>query len=156
MAASKRKDHPTKISFGPLEQNHGKIYNRTSHRCYHQSNGWASSTPSRLQSVSVSSHDPYARWPTSLEYSDCFYTAIWNVLDYPAVAFPVTEVLAEGQVEKRTDFYNHEDEALWNLFSKHDFSGAPIGLQLAGRTQEEEAVLAMTTIVAQALAAFGK
>jgi amidase len=31
------------------------------------------------------------------------------------------------------------------------FSGCPVGLQLLGRTQEEEAVIAMTEIVDRAL-----
>lgn len=35
------------------------------------------------------------------------------------------------------------------------FHGLPVGLQLIGRTQEEEAVIAMTEIVDKALKAYG-
>ena len=36
------------------------------------------------------------------------------------------------------------------------FHGLPVGLQLIGRTQEEEAVIAMTEVVDKALQAYGQ
>jgi hypothetical protein len=49
-------------------------------------------------------------------YSNSFYTALWNLLDYSAIVFPVTTVDPEldVQVEGRHEFYNYEDEAVYN------------------------------------------
>jgi len=82
------------------------------------------------------------------------------------------------------DFYNYEDEAIYQLCQcslilslapdlpngslitdqtlaltvtlddSKLFDGCPVGLQLIGQTQEEEAVIAMTEIVDEALRAF--
>jgi amidase len=102
--------------------------------------------------------------------SDAFYTTLWNVLDYPCVAFPVTVVDLEldKNIEERTEFYNHEDEAIYKLCTRISavcglnltscfsddselFQDSPIGLQITCRTQEEEAVLAMAEIIKNAL-----
>lgn len=50
-------------------------------------------------------------------FSDAFYTTLWNVLDYPCLAFPVTTVDLEldKTIEDRKEFYNHEDEAIHKL-----------------------------------------
>jgi amidase len=90
----------------------------------------------------------------TINHSDAFYTTLWNTLDYTAASFPVTYVLSED-TEKRTSFYNHEDEALWKIFQSDAFVGAPVGLQVAGRSQEEEAVLAMVELVDNALKVLG-
>ena len=87
--------------------------------------------------------------------------------------FPVT--FADANIDLPAaphDFHNHEDEAVYKLCrcqpsilgrtsraeSSSDnpklFHGLPVGLQLIGGTQEEEAVIAMTEIVDAALAKF--
>ena len=95
-------------------------------------------------------------------------------MDYTAGSFPVTTVDPEldTPVEPH-EFYNHEDEAFYNICESHAvalskvwwqtcsitlssdkpelFENAPVGLQLIGKTQEEEAVIAMTEIVDNAL-----
>lgn len=105
--------------------------------------------------------------------SDAFYTSLFNALDYTTCAFPVTTVNPELDVRvPRHQFHNHEDEHIYQwckyclrihiltvfthptlLFSDdpHIFIDAPVGLQLVGRTHEEEAVLAMTEVVDTAL-----
>ena len=71
-------------------------------------------------------------------------------------------------------FYNHEDEAVYKLCASRGllstrvlnaddlrygvddpqlFHGLPVGLQLVGRTLEEEGVIAMTEVVDRALKA---
>ncbi|KIK68785.1 hypothetical protein GYMLUDRAFT_1009097 [Collybiopsis luxurians FD-317 M1] len=96
----------------------------------------------------------YAAVPHGLN-TDSFYTTLCNAMDYATTVFPVTFV--DGRLDHQHQphrFYNHEDEAIYNLYDSGLFDGCPIGLQLIGRTQEEEAVIAMTEIVDQALKQF--
>jgi len=85
------------------------------------------------------------------------YTSIWNVLDYPACAFPVTRVdPILDQPKPAHQFLSEEDQRLYKLYdSPETFENAPIGLQLVGQCQEDEAVIAMTEIVDAALKAKG-
>ncbi|KAF8314220.1 general amidase [Clavulina sp. PMI_390] len=84
--------------------------------------------------------------------SDAFYTSLWNGLDYTACSFPVTTVDPELDVRiPRHQFHNHEDEEVYRWYDPHIFADAPVGLQLVGRTHEEEAVLAMAEVVDAAL-----
>jgi len=65
------------------------------------------------------------------------YTSQWNLLDYPALVFPVDKV----DVEKDSLKENHEprneiDRFNWNLWEQHGAEGykdAPISLQFVGR-----------------------
>ncbi|KAG6808488.1 hypothetical protein H0H92_003982 [Tricholoma furcatifolium] len=84
--------------------------------------------------------------------TDSFYTTLCNALDYSCCVFPVTFVDPKLDVPLAPhEFYNHEDEAIYQFYSTDLFTGCPVGLQLIGRTQEEEAVIAMTEIVDDAL-----
>ncbi|KAF8156034.1 general amidase [Crassisporium funariophilum] len=84
--------------------------------------------------------------------TDSFYTTLCNALDYTTSVFPVTFVDPELDTPHEPhDFYNHEDEAIFKLYQTHIFEGCPVGLQLVGKTLEEEAVLRMTYIVDDAL-----
>lgn len=85
--------------------------------------------------------------------TDSFYTTLCNALDYACSVFPVTFVdpkLDDPHPPHR--FYNHEDEHIYKLYNSDLFPGCPVALQLIGGTQEEEAVIRMTEIVAEALA----
>ncbi|KAF9461721.1 general amidase [Collybia nuda] len=94
----------------------------------------------------------YTPAPHGLNMSDSFYSTLSNSLDYASCSFPVTFVDAElDKPQPPHAFYNHEDEALFNLYSTDVFAGSPVGLQLIGGPQEEEAVIAMTEIVDRAL-----
>ncbi|KAI0730356.1 general amidase [Fomitopsis betulina] len=94
-------------------------------------------------------------------YSD--YTTVWNALNYAATAFPVTKVDASIDIAAAPHaFHSSMDKTYYEMctswyppvFDVYDpkvFHGAPVGLQLVGKTLEEEAVLAMTGIVVEAL-----
>jgi len=87
--------------------------------------------------------------------SDSFYTTLGNAMDYSCAMFPVTYVDAElDQPHPPHEFHNHEDEAIYKLYTPELFPGTPVGLQLIGRTLEEEAVIGMTEIVDNALKKF--
>ncbi|KAF8295664.1 general amidase [Clavulina sp. PMI_390] len=97
---------------------------------------------------------PYPAAPHGYN-SDVFYTSMWNGLDYTACTFPVTTVDPELDVRvPRLQFHNYEDEHIHRWYDARIFKGAPVGLQLVGRTHEEEAVLAMTEVVDAALKKF--
>ena len=76
------------------------------------------------------------------------YTSQWNLLDYPALVFPVTKVDLKKD-EKPTVFKpmrekdagNDKDTANWKRYDDpKSFEGAPVGLQLVGRRNEDEKV----------------
>ncbi|KAH9027227.1 general amidase [Lactarius pseudohatsudake] len=81
------------------------------------------------------------------------YTMIWNVLDYPACVFPVTKVdPVLDRPKPEHDFLSEADRKIHGLYdSPETFKNAPVSLQLVGRSQEDEAVIAMTEIVRAAL-----
>jgi len=102
----------------------------------------------------ISPAAPHAAPPHGL-YRHAVYTLIWNNLDYPACAFPVTEVDPTlDPIEPREHFLGDDDRSVHELYNPETFKGAPVGLQLVGRTQEDEAVIAMTEIVSNALRDF--
>ena len=88
------------------------------------------------------------------------YTAQWNLLDYPALVFPVTKVdLTKDVVDQDyrpmngKDEYNHQ---LWESgFEK--YKGAPVSLQLVGRRYEDEKVrqVTLSSICSRSLMASG-
>ncbi|KAB8337251.1 hypothetical protein FH972_021553 [Carpinus fangiana] len=70
------------------------------------------------------------------------YTSQWNLLDYPALVFPVGKVdqqrdAKDGSYQPRNeqDLYNHE------LYDPKVYENAPISLQLVGRRFEDEKVV---------------
>lgn len=72
------------------------------------------------------------------------YTSQWNILDYPALVFPVTKVdPAVDRIDERykprneRDEYNHQ---LWQS-GPGKYIGAPVSLQLVGRRYEDEKVV---------------
>lgn len=81
------------------------------------------------------------------------YTAQWNLLDYPAVVFPVSNVGdddkgigADGAYTPR----NPKDEYNWHLWEKYGAEGykdAPLSLQLVGRRYEDEKVLRALEVI---------
>ncbi|KAL5360321.1 amidase signature domain-containing protein [Aspergillus floccosus] len=77
------------------------------------------------------------------------YTKIWNLLDYPAVTFPVDEVkedidqLPVGDYQPR----NELDAWNWNLYDPKTMNGHPINLQVIGKKLNEEKVLGAATII---------
>ncbi|OSX66101.1 hypothetical protein POSPLADRAFT_1131808 [Postia placenta MAD-698-R-SB12] len=83
------------------------------------------------------------------------YTRVWNALDYVAAVFPVTKVDPVDQsyyakhMSGMSGFLCIECAAKTFLCADDPdtFLGAPVGLQIVGRTLEEEAVLRMMEIV---------
>ena len=71
------------------------------------------------------------------------YTSQWNILDYPALVFPVTKVdTAVDSVDEAYKPMNEKDEYNYQLWQSgpEKYQGAPVSLQLVGRRYEDEKV----------------
>lgn len=70
------------------------------------------------------------------------YASIWNLLDYPALAFPVTQVDVAQDVKDESYIPRNEEERwIWDRYDVEKEVGAPVGLQLVGRRLEDEKVV---------------
>ncbi|KAI7785012.1 uncharacterized protein LA080_008411 [Diaporthe eres] len=80
------------------------------------------------------------------------YTAIWNLLDYPGVVFPVTTVDPEKDPKvSQYEPLNDQDRFVYDMYSPEKFAGAPVSLQIVGRRQYDEKVLAALAEVERAM-----
>ncbi|KAJ7887502.1 general amidase [Mycena olivaceomarginata] len=80
------------------------------------------------------------------------YTLPWNLLDYPALVIPVSQVDQELDAKQpREDFYTADDRANYEQYDPATYENAPISIQVVGRTGEEEATIAMSEIIDRAL-----
>ncbi|KAF8856546.1 amidase [Acephala macrosclerotiorum] len=79
------------------------------------------------------------------------YTSQWNLLDYPALIFPVDKVdTAKDDVKEAYEPRNEKDKFNWDLWDKFGAEGykdAPISLQLVGRRYEDEKVIQALEII---------
>ncbi|EJD43785.1 general amidase [Auricularia subglabra TFB-10046 SS5] len=100
---------------------------------------------------------PFPAPPHGL-YRIAAYTNVWNVLDYPSCVVPVTRVSQSLDLKAEAhEFRNSEDQIIYEMYTGPEaFENAPVSLQVVGRTQEDEAVLAMATIVDKAVKAYNK
>ncbi|EKM60485.1 uncharacterized protein PHACADRAFT_179748 [Phanerochaete carnosa HHB-10118-sp] len=84
-----------------------------------------------------------------------FYTVLCNNLDLTTSVFPVS--FADKDLDKKLpphEFRNQDDKAVYHLYDSELFHGLPVGLQLIGRTLEEEGVIGMTEVMDKALKAY--
>ncbi|KAL6309985.1 general amidase [Sparassis latifolia] len=86
-----------------------------------------------------------------------FYTWMWNSLDYPVLAIPVTKVDASQDVKPPPHkFLSADDEGVYQLYDPVLFDGLPVGIQVMCPTQHEEMLLAIGKIVDKSLHDIGK
>ncbi|KAJ6520067.1 general amidase [Mycena sanguinolenta] len=89
-------------------------------------------------------------------HRNAHYTMPWNLLDYPSVVIPVSKVDQALDVKQpREEFHTTEDRQIHELYDPAMYENAPISIQVVGRTMEEEAILAMSAIVDEALKLHG-
>ncbi|KAJ7185021.1 amidase signature domain-containing protein [Mycena filopes] len=72
------------------------------------------------------------------------YTIIWNMVDYPAAAFPTglyVDPVLDPKDSGRRDWMSAADETNSTRYEPKDFMGAPLALQLVSRRFEEEKVV---------------
>lgn len=88
-------------------------------------------------------HETARYWP---------YSAHWNLLDYPAVVFPVTFV--DPKKDAREEGYTpmgDKDRFNYELYTPAKYAGAPVSLQLVGRRYFDEKVMASLALVEKAM-----
>lgn len=80
------------------------------------------------------------------------YTSQWNLLDYPAAVFPVTKV---DPIKDPKDVKyipkNDQDRFVYDMYSPETFENAPVSLQVVGRRQQDEKVLAALVEIERAM-----
>lgn len=85
--------------------------------------------------------------PVDLDVSDSIYnySAIFNVMDYPAGVIPVTEVDAKKDKlrlsEQEISQLNWQSQSYLNAYDPEDQAGLPLGVQVVGKTFNDEQVL---------------
>lgn len=75
-----------------------------------------------------------------------------DLLDYPACTFPVT--FADKKIDQQRKSWkalNKKDAAIQADYDPEFYDGTPVTLQCVGRRLEDEKVLEMTGIIAEAL-----
>ncbi|KAF8215973.1 general amidase [Mycena galopus ATCC 62051] len=80
------------------------------------------------------------------------YTMNLNMLDYPSMVIPVSQVDQALDVQRpREEFYSKEDRENYEIYDPATYTSAPISVQLICRTMEEEATIALGEILDNAL-----
>ncbi|KAK3356742.1 amidase signature domain-containing protein [Lasiosphaeria hispida] len=80
-------------------------------------------------------HNTAKYWP---------YSAVWNLVDYPALAFPVGKTdKVKDRKEKRDKFMSFQDSENWDLYDQEVFHNMPVGLQIVGRRFDDEKIVAV-------------
>lgn len=84
------------------------------------------------------------------------YTGVWNLLDFSACTFPV--MFADKNLDPPRDLRTFKqlsdiDGRIQQDYDPEIYHGAPVSLQVVGRRLEEEKVLEMTEVIANALKA---
>lgn len=77
------------------------------------------------------------------------YTKVWNLLDYPAVTFPVDKVRADRDVLPSEPYRprNEKDAWNWNQYDMGSMEGHPVNVQIIGKKLEEEKVLGAAAVI---------
>ena len=79
------------------------------------------------------------------------YLSQWNLLDYPAIILPVSQVLASDVKDRSYTPVNELDRETYDLYDPQLFLGAPIGVQLIGRSMREEELLSLAMAIDRAI-----
>ncbi|CCO31140.1 Acetamidase [Rhizoctonia solani AG-1 IB] len=85
------------------------------------------------------------------------YTAYWNLVDLPAVVFPVgkpfdASLWRSGDRTAHVNIRNPTEEFVSNQWNPETYDGAPIALQLVGRRWQEEKLISNLRIVDEVVA----
>ena len=83
------------------------------------------------------------------------YTAVWNILDWPACSIP-TGMKVSGDEHRMDTKYipeaNEFEPYNWEKYSPESYKDAPIGLQVVGRKWDDELVLKAVTKIEEIIA----
>ena len=72
------------------------------------------------------------------------YTALWNLMDYPAAIIPVGKVSPDDKVDQAAK-YGHEDVKVYEDYTgPEEYTDAPTTIQVVGMRQEDEYLMLVT------------
>lgn len=71
----------------------------------------------------------------------------WNILDWPTTILPTTQVKPSDVKDPSYKPVNDLDQETYDLYTPELFDGAPVTLQLIGRSMMEEQLLAVSHAV---------
>jgi len=92
------------------------------------------------------------------EYTDLTFTALMNIIDWPAITLPFNDVVSPDTVQQEnyipenaypSQHFGKEDERIAKIWKerREEFVGLPLSLQLIGRRGEDEKLLTVARIV---------
>lgn len=79
-------------------------------------------------------------------YHHIFYTGCWNLMDMPAVVFPLQGLKVDKELDKKEEGFKGkegEEEAVWEQYNAEDVDGMPISIQVVGHRLGEERTIAV-------------
>ncbi|KAI8575289.1 hypothetical protein K450DRAFT_262444 [Umbelopsis ramanniana AG] len=79
------------------------------------------------------------------------YTNYWNIVDYPAVAFPVLRADASIDGKPDLEYISPVEKRLWDDFDPVACDGGCVGLQIITRRYEDEKALKLAGVITDAL-----
>lgn len=77
--------------------------------------------------------------------------ATWNLIDYPSIIIPVAKVELSDEADSGYQPVNERDKENYEMYNPTLFEGAPVSLQLVGRTFQEEKLFAVAMAVDEAI-----
>ncbi|CRG86329.1 hypothetical protein PISL3812_03334 [Talaromyces islandicus] len=97
----------------------------------------------------------YKPWTWVKSHQYVGYTSIWNLLDYPALAMPVTTVDSQKD-QPDEEWKNHQPRNKGDEFNHQQYDinlvqGMPVGVQVVTPKLQEEKCIAVAKVIGEAL-----
>ena len=118
-----------------------------------QRTGWAAEMLERMRTLAGGRPFDALVSPVAAEvttrhdaYHHIFYTGVWNLMDMPAVVFPLPGVHVDQEQDKKDESFKGkegEEEKVWAQYDAKDVHGLPICLQVVGHRLREEQTIAV-------------
>ncbi|RFU27849.1 hypothetical protein B7463_g8504, partial [Scytalidium lignicola] len=94
----------------------------------------------------------YKPWTWVKSHQYVGYTSIWNLLDWPALAVPVTTVTKEKDEMVSQEWKTHQGRNKADEFNKQQYDidlvdGMPVGVQIVSGKYEEEKCIAVAKVI---------
>ncbi|SPO19623.1 probable AMD2 - amidase [Ustilago trichophora] len=116
--------------------------------------GWAAEMLERMRALTGGKPFDALVSPVAAEvstrhdaYHHIFYTGVWNLMDMPAVVFPLQGVSVDKALDQKDDGFKPkqggEEEKVWAQYDAADAHGLPVCLQVVGHRLREEKTIAV-------------